>query len=193
MEGAPDGCGDLGARELIGIDQQATPTCSQVQRLGKGRAEGDARPVGAQSTDADARHRDSRRNGSVQLAASERAPEPADGGRPGHTVDGEAGAVLVADDYGARARAEEPIDRANGESAADQKVLERSDIPPEPAPAEQPATEAVAGKPAEGRTRAGAGIAVDDQSLASLKPPDRRLRLGTEDSVNPSAIGPTDA
>jgi hypothetical protein len=151
-----------------------------VQRLGKDRSEGDARPVGAQSTDADSRHRDSRRHRSLQLGASERAPEPADGGRPGHTVDEEAGAVLVADDHGARERAEEPIDRANGESAADQEVLERGDVPPEPASTEQPAAEAVSGKPAEGRTRAGAGVAVDDQSLASLKPPDCGLRLGTE-------------
>jgi hypothetical protein len=118
--------------------------------------------VGAQSTDADARHRDSRRDRSLQLAASERAPEPADGGRPGHTVDDEAGAVLVADDYCARARAEEAIDPANGESAADQEVLERSDVPTEPAAAEQPSAEAVSGKPAEGRTRARAGVAVDD-------------------------------
>jgi hypothetical protein len=112
------------------------------------------------------------------LAASECAPEPADGRRPGHTVDGESGALLVAGNYGARERAEEPVDRPNGESAADQEVLERSHVPPEPAPTEQTAAEAVSGKPAEGRTRAGAGIAVDDQSLASLKPPDRRLRRG---------------
>ncbi len=68
----------------------------------------------------------------------------------------------VTDDDGARTRAEEPIDRANGESAAHQEVLERSDVPPEPAPADQAAAEGVSAKPAEGRARAGAGAAVDE-------------------------------
>jgi hypothetical protein len=116
----------------------------------------------AQSPDSDARHRDPGRDGSLRFVASERAPEPGDGGRPGHTVDGKAGAVLVANDYGTRARAEEPIDRADSESAADEQVLERSDVPAGPANAEKPVPEPVSGKSAERRTRAGAGIAVHD-------------------------------
>jgi hypothetical protein len=58
-----DGPPDSGAREGTGVDQPAAPTCAYPQRLGEGRTEGDGRPAGAQPADANARHRDTGRDG----------------------------------------------------------------------------------------------------------------------------------